>query len=391
MVWGRDVFRFTKFHRSWQYLNTFSLPDIVFQLLCFELLIAMILFGNCIRLLSRITRLKYTMQPELIQTVLTATGAQALVSSTIIQSLWSGYGQIVRLELEGGRYPSVILKHIRLPNKTSHPRGWNTSLSHKRKIRSYQIEAYFYQHYAVRCYDDIVVANCLAVNAEANETVLVLTDLDAAGFDVRKTSVNTLEIYACLNWLASFHARFLNSEAQGLWECGSYWHLDTRPDELAALNDVALREAAPLIDQKLKQARYQTVIHGDAKLANFCFRQSNSDDKSRVNVAAVDFQYVGLGCGMKDVTYFLGSCLNEDDCEAMEEELLDYYFSVLKEQVEQNEHAVVAADLEHEWRALYPIAWADFHRFIKGWSPGHWKINSYSERLTKGVIKSLKP
>jgi hypothetical protein len=49
------------------------------------------------------------------------------------------------------------------------------------------------------------------------------------------------------------------------------------------------------------------------------------------------------------------------------------------------------AALEKEWRSLYRVAWADFHRFLKGWSPSHWKINSYSERITAEVIKSLTP
>ncbi len=45
--------------------------------------------------------------------------------------------------------------------------------------------------------------------------------------------------------------------------------------------------------------------------------------------------------------------------------------------------------LEREWRTLYAFAWADFHRFLKGWKPDHWKINSYSERITKTVINTL--
>lgn len=321
--------------------------------------------------------------------ILTATGAKTIKSSSVIQSLWSGYGEIVRLELNGGDHSSVIVKHIKLPEGGDHPRGWNTGLSHQRKIRSYQIEAHFYQHYAALCDDHSVVPACLAVHAAASETILVLTDIDAAGFDVRKNNVETRDILACLNWLANFHATFLNTNAQGLWECGSYWHLDTRPDELAALDDVGLRKAAPLIDQQLKDARYQTLIHGDAKLANFCFRQSSSANEHSAKVAAVDFQYVGRACGMKDVAYFLGSCLNEDECEEREAELLDYYFSVLLERIKRKGHAVDTVDLEYEWRRLYPLAWADFHRFIKGWSPGHWKINSYSERLTADVIKNL--
>lgn len=38
------------------------------------------------------------------------------------------------------------------------------------------------------------------------------------------------------------------------------------------MEDRALREAAPLIDRRLAQCPYQTLVHGDAKLANFRFR-----------------------------------------------------------------------------------------------------------------------
>ena len=51
--------------------------------------------------------------------------------------------------------------------------------------------------------------------------------------------------------------------------------------------------------------------------------------------------------------------------------------------------AVDTDTLECDWRAMYPLAWTDFHRFLKGWSPGHWKINSYSERLAREVVASV--
>lgn len=325
------------------------------------------------------------MQTTIADKVLSATGARAILSTTTIQSLWSGYGEIIRVELQGSRYPSVILKHIKLPEAGSHPRGWNKGRSHHRKIRSYQVEAHWYQHYAHHCDADCPVPGCLLVGAVEDETVLVLTDLDAAGFDLRKETVAIEDIHACLDWLASFHATFLNSPADGLWECGSYWHLDTRPDELAALEDIALRGAAPVIDQQLQQALYQTLVHGDAKLANFCF----TGDNSLPAAAAVDFQYVGRGCGMKDVAYFLGSCLREEDCRALETPMLDYYFSRLCQRVAEKHPAIDTTELEGEWRGLYDVAWADFYRFLKGWNPGHWKINSYSEQLTRRVVERL--
>ncbi|MFT5128254.1 MAG: hypothetical protein ACI8W8_001863, partial [Rhodothermales bacterium] len=50
---------------------------------------------------------------------------------------------------------------------------------------------------------------------------------------------------------------------------------------------------------------------------------------------------------------------------------------------------VDANALEAEWRALYPLAWTDFFRFLQGWSPGHWKIHGYSQRLAREVLASL--
>ena len=65
----------------------------------------------------------------------------------------------------------------------------------------------------------------------------------------------------------------------------------------------------------------------------------------------------------------------------------NYYFEQL--QLALRPHAYEGQEIEREWRPMYRIAWADFHRFIKGWSPGHWKINSYSERITDEVVRQM--
>ena len=168
-----------------------------------------------------------------------------------------------------------------------------------------------------------------------------------------------------------------------LWPVGTYWHLDTRPDELQVLEDIKLKNAAEKIDRQLQDSPYQTFVHGDAKLANFCF----SDDGK--NVAAVDFQYIGGGCGMKDVAYFISSCLYEKECERLETELLDIYFAELTTALTRRQVPVDPEAVEKDWRTLYPVAWTDFHRFLKGWSPGHWKIHSYSERMAYKVVTQL--
>lgn len=312
----------------------------------------------------------------------------ALAADTIfhvedIQSLWSGYGKIMRFGLSGCDRESIVIKHVKLPDRASHPRGWNTDISHQRKIKSYHVESAWYRDWARRCDESCRVPECFALEETDDEFLMVLEDLDSSGFSLRKNSVSMAEMRACLSWLANFHATFMGLAPEGLWRVGSYWHLDTRPDELEALDDDALKNAAGKIDRCLNAARYQTFVHGDAKLANFCFSGSGEQ------VAAVDFQYVGGGCGMKDVAYFIGSCLYEEDCERYETILLDYYFDQLQTAVKRRNSDIDTDELVQEWQALYPIAWTDFHRFIKGWSPGHWKIHGYSERIAREVVARL--
>lgn len=307
--------------------------------------------------------------------ILQRTGATSLLEKEMIQELWSGYGKIIRVELKHAAVKSVVVKHVQLPKYKNHPRGWNTDMGHQRKVQSYKVETRWYETYSKN--SAARLPQCLAIDRKGYEVLMVLEDLDEAGFPLRKRAVTWEEIKACLAWLAQFHASYLGKTPDGLWQVGTYWHLETRPQELAALNDQSLKKLAPLIDNRLNTCTYKTFVHGDAKLANFCF----ADDGQ---VAGVDFQYVGGGCGMKDVAYFIGSCLNERECERLETQILDTYFQHLQSELGEKNEA-----LEREWRSLYRVAWADFHRFLKGWSPGHWKINSYSERVTAEVINSL--
>lgn len=328
----------------------------------------------------------------------------------IIQALWSGYGQIVRVRLldvgSSASYTksnTAIVKHVAPPESRDHKYGWTGDNSHQRKLRSYDNETHWYRNASQHCSGACRVPEL--IGAEANvkgdgvaskNWLLVLEDLDAAGFDLRRRSVTDAQLDACIDWLANFHATFLfdASESGGatpsdqyqLWPIGTYWHLDTRPDELEVMEAGPLKQAAQKIDATLNGARFQTLVHGDAKLANFCFAV---DDR----VAAVDFQYVGGGCGMKDLAYFISSCFSDDECERREQELLDSYFRQLKIALGSRADAkcsganpVSFACVEEEWRRLYPVAWADFYRFLTGWSPGHWKMHGYSKRVTDSVL-----
>ena len=310
-----------------------------------------------------------------------ATGASSLYEMEEVQSLWSGYGKILRIGLVGSTYKSVVVKYIKSGEVSIHPRGWDTDFSHQRKVKSYEVESEWYSNWSFRCNESCRVPNCLAIESFENEVLIVLEDLSETQFCETRVAVSSIEIQACLTWLAGFHARFMKEEPGNLWKQGTYWHLNTRPDELAKMKDSPLKENAFLIDEKLYQSSFKTIVHGDAKLANFCFT------KDGCRSAAVDFQYVGGGCGMKDAAYFLGSCLTEEECDSQVPVYLDFYFKALAQNLDNDKFYF--QDIESEWRELFPFAWADFHRFLKGWSPSHWKINDYSEKVTREVVESL--
>ena len=69
---------------------------------------------------------------------------------------------------------------------------------------------------------------------------------------------------------------------------------------------------------------------------------------------------------------------------------MDLYFKELSKVSLALGSSKNTADIEANWRPLYRVAWADFHRFMKGWSPGHWKLSDYSERVTREVINLMK-
>jgi hypothetical protein len=142
------------------------------------------------------------------------------------------------------------------------PAAKRDTVSDRRKRRSYDVEARFYREVAARCDDSCRVARLYGADVEPGHWLLVLEDLDAAGFVDRREEASGNALDACLAWLAAFHARFLGETFDGLWPIGTYWHLDTRRDELAAIRDRSLRERADELDARLARARFQTLLHG---------------------------------------------------------------------------------------------------------------------------------
>lgn len=275
---------------------------------------------------------------------------------------------------------SVILKQIHPPASEA-TADRSQQRSHQRKVRSYQVERTWYSAYSQDCGQTCRVPRFFAEGQSPEGDWLLLEDLDLAGYPERRRVLSPADIQAVLHWLAHFHAGFLGkvSPASGseygpkygsdLWEEGSYWHLDTRPDEWQALPTGPLKAAATTIAAKLKQGHFHTLIHGDAKPANFCFSANTDAHRDTpIQVAAVDFQYIGRGCGMKDLAYFLSACFPETQAAAAIPRHVDLYFGALKQALQ---NPSLAEAVEAEWRELFDWAWLDFYRFELGWLGGN--------------------
>ncbi|GFD69663.1 oxidoreductase family protein [Alteromonas sp. KUL106] len=346
-----------------------------------------------------------------------------VVDTKMIQPLWSSYGACFRAELDystpliskkGPRLNSqtdvapmhddalstksithVVVKIASPPVRLAHPKGWNGQQSDKRKRHSFRVENHFYSEVQPLTTEKCRTATCITHDRKREATLLVMEDLAHNGYTHTAQSLTVASAKTVLKWLAHFHARFLNKvhiTDSNLWQEGTYWHLSTREDEYHAMPDSLLKQHAGAISNRLSGARYQTLVHGDAKVANFCFTANFS------SCAAVDFQYVGYGVGVKDVAYFLGSALTTKEQQEHRQTLLGTYFAeletALRDRTSEKTHQCDLtgndiAQIIAEWKDLYCFACADFNRFLVGWSPDHWKIEEELQYQTDIAIARL--
>lgn len=302
-----------------------------------------------------------------------------------VQALWSDFGALVRC-FSPKLNKHIIVKKIAPPSaeNSTHPRGWNTTTSHTRKLKSYAIENEFYQNFAQHTDENCAVPQLIASGSQGDSTLLVMDDLTELGFSERREQGTEFIVKQGIHWLAHFHARFMQTSADNLWQQGGYWHLATRQDELNKMPESELKNCASAIDAKLKQAQFQTLVHGDAKLQNMCFEPESG------KVAAVDFQYVGKGAGVVDLMYFLGSAFEQEDLYKHNDKLFEFYLSTLKSALTKYKVDVDIAALEQEYRTVYCFAWADFYRFLLGWNPDSWKVNDFIVEMANMAVQSIK-
>lgn len=296
----------------------------------------------------------------------------------VITSLWSGCGEIVRCRLDD---KACVIKAISVPKHINHPRISQTEFAINRKRHSYEVEFKWYQLYSAELPQQVQVVSCLNATEHEPDKVLVFRDFAADGFS--NASNSRTHILHILKWLAYFHAFHFQVKPKGLWQQGSYWHLATRPDEYNKMPDSAIKDNAAVLDKMLQTCPYKTLIHGDAKIANFAINNESLD------VVGYDFQYIGAGVGVVDVMYFLGSCLNEQQLQQCADDYLAEYFKFFARAMQAFNKCSHTDVVISEWQKLWPVAWADFYRFLGGWNATHVKINAYMLKQFQTAMHKL--
>jgi aminoglycoside phosphotransferase (APT) family kinase protein len=341
-------------------------------------------------------------------------------------SLWAGMGHIYKIDIPQNNQDknmkvsrrktsmgvetsmmTMIIKHIVLPKNPS-----NQTLSNQRKTDSYYVEANFYEKlapvliskYNVSVPIPYLIERPSAPNAipipsvtykklHGNEMIIAMSYIEN---DRTKKYTRKQQRDAVLTWLANFHAVFWGTEkadeavrTYGLQPEGSYWYLNTRPDEHNEMSNTGwmgrLKLAARAIADYLQHRDpYQCIIHGDAKEANIIYATTESDNNQKISTCMatfVDFQYCGKGSFTKDLVYYLMRFDDKDDDNM--DDAIEFYLMQLSKQLPST---VIAPTLE-ELQISLSLAYCDLYRFTIGW--GNWGSNNRPNHRVVTILNQL--
>lgn len=101
----------------------------------------------------------------------------------VVQSFWSGYGQIVWCLFVGVVLLSVIVKYVCWFDVWNYFCGWNLDFLYECKLQFYCVEMNWYECYVGCCFIVCCVLYCLGVEIGDEEVVMVMEDFDVFGFD----------------------------------------------------------------------------------------------------------------------------------------------------------------------------------------------------------------
>lgn len=277
---------------------------------------------------------------EWVTAVLRTAGELGDGRVTDVDATSVGTGQVgdsfrFALTYEGEPGPATVVGKFPAADETSRGAAAAT--------RTYEVETRFYQQLRDRVSITTPVAYVALLDLEANEFVLLMNDLapaqqgdQIAGCDVDTAALAIDEAAALhapvwgdatlsdLAWLnrtsedgQAFYLQLMATVYPGFLE-----RYGDRVD--ADVVDAGNRLVERLPDYFSYRPEPFTAAHGDYRIDNMLFTPDGA------SMTTVDWQTVGLGPGVTDVSYFLGTSLDPATRAVHEQELLRRYHDQLR-------------------------------------------------------------
>jgi hypothetical protein len=253
------------------------------------------------------------------------------------------------------------------------PSSDETSRSTGMAMRTYEVEVRFYQQLADRLPVRAPICHHAEIDLTSGDFVLLLEDLAPAEQGDQVAGCTVDEAALVVAEAARLHAPLWGSPELDGFEWAVRWSQESQ-DGLQAMLTVLwpnfVERYGDRLDDDIVEMGYRfiaglsayyahrpephTVIHNDYRLDNLLFGTAAGGPP----VAVVDWQTVGVGPGVLDVSYFLGAGLSVEDRRANEEDLVRSYHEALQA------CGVEGFDWDRCWSDYRAFAFAGFHMAV---------------------------
>lgn len=229
--------------------------------------------------------------------------------------------------------PSSVI--VKLPTINALP------LRFAKWLSMYKREYVFYKHVSPEGYVNAPRCFYGDFDDRSHDFVLLIEDLGDLELVSQYAGVSPKRALSAVQTIAEFQGQFWNrANVPALAHCGEFLspghrrimqtvYMLTLPvalDRFGQLFSEQLRRLAldfgSRIDVHFEAAarNVKTVVHGDYRSENMLFSGDNAED-----IVVIDWQGCGLGCGMFDVSYFLGTSVSVENRRLIEEEAVRRY------------------------------------------------------------------
>lgn len=261
--------------------------------------------------------------------------------------------------------PATLVAKLPSSNETSRATGM--------ALRTYEVEVRFYQELAHRLPVRSPVCHHAEIDLATGDFVLLLEDLAPARQGDQVTGCSPDQAALVLEEAARLHAPLWGDRDLDALEWPVRWTQESQDAMQAMLTvlwpnfverygdqldadvvDLGHRFIAALPAYYAHRPEPHTVLHNDYRLDNLLFATPEGGPA----VAVVDWQTVGIGPAVLDVSYFVGAGLTVEDRRAHEEDLVRGYHQALLAS------GVEGFDWDRCWADYRAFAFAGFHMAV---------------------------